>query len=119
MFCTIVLYSFEAILELMPISQLRFPYIVDRCTGPYKIGHIFSQLFFLPIIFFRLTIVQRCTRKILFLKCFPYLTRKGWCPRTGGGQRLMSRIAVNEDITGCLQQSGLRKGAVVSLLWHF
>ena len=25
-------------------------------------------------------------------------TRKGWCPRTGGGQRLMIRIAVNEDI---------------------
>ena len=25
-------------------------------------------------------------------------TRKGWCPRTGGGQQLMIRIAVNEDI---------------------
>ena len=25
-------------------------------------------------------------------------TRKGWCPRTGRGQRLMIRIAVNEDI---------------------
>ena len=25
-------------------------------------------------------------------------TRKGWCPRTGGGQRLMIKIAVNEDI---------------------
>ena len=25
-------------------------------------------------------------------------TRKGWCPRTGGGQRLMIRKAVNEDI---------------------
>ena len=25
-------------------------------------------------------------------------TRKGWCPRTGGGQRLMNRKAVNEDI---------------------
>ena len=25
-------------------------------------------------------------------------TRKGWCPRTGGGQRLMNRKAVNESI---------------------
>ena len=26
------------------------------------------------------------------------LTRKGWCPRTGGGQQLMIRIAVNKDV---------------------
>ena len=25
-------------------------------------------------------------------------TRMGWCPRTGGGQRLMSKTVVNEDI---------------------
>ena len=24
------------------------------------------------------------------------ITRKGWCPRTGGGKRLMIRIAVND-----------------------
>ena len=35
----------------------------------------------------------RSTKKSLII-----ITRKGWCPRTGGGQRLMIKIAVNEDI---------------------
>ena len=90
-------FNYDIILKLEPFCLLR--YFADRWSGTRRpLGwdlHSSSGTF--PLI--PVSAVPSARGQVASLLLIIIITtRKGWCPRTGRGQRLMIRIAVNEDI---------------------
>ena len=84
-------------------TSVRLFHLIDRACFCFAFHNSKCALFLTEMNFERYPDTQKYN-----------ITRKGWCPRTGKGQRFMGKEAVNGNISGYW----VRKPLMSQLCWQ-